>query len=109
MAAPKILQLPLTEPLFTLLSSPLAFHNQLHAMVLIDICAQLLQAHHRSAKESVLITGLLLLILDQFFSEVFFYFFLEVLGLGLVLLLEEFVRRRRVPVRVVFSGHLTDD
>ena len=109
MAAPKILQLPLTEPLLTLLSSPRVLSHQLHAMVFIDIRVQLLHAHHRSAKKSVLITGLILLILDQFLSEVFFDFFLEMLGLGLVLLLEEFVRRRRVPVSVVFSGHLSYD
>ena len=109
MAAPKILQLPLTEPLLTLLSSPRVLSHQLHAMVFIDIRAQLLHAHHRFAKESVLITGLLLLILDQFLSEVFFDFFLEMLGLSLVFLLEEFVRRWGVPMSVVISGHLSYD
>ena len=88
MPTPKIFQLPLTEPLFAILltSSLRALSYQLHALVVIDICAELLHTHHRSTKESVLITGLVLLILDQFFSEVFFDFFLKMLLLCFVLL-----------------------
>ena len=111
MAAPEILQLALAEPLLTLLLlSSLRVHRyQLHALVLIDIRAQLLHANHRSAKEPVLMTGLLLLILDQLLSEVFFDFFLKVLGLGLVLYLEKFVSRWGVPVPVIFNWHLSYD
>ena len=78
-AFPEVIKVTLTEPLLSCLGMQLMLSFQQNALVMFDMSIELVVADHGTAKETVLMTSLLLFVGHKFVSELFLRCFMMIL------------------------------